>query len=276
MYPAGFKGRAQRLTDIDVARVGRVIRLGEDEVRAVMEVETLGGGFDKQGRPKNLFEPHRFWIELGAGPKRTAAAEQGLAYPKWGARPYPAESYTRLALAMRIDTSAALRSCSWGLGQILGSNHKAAGYPTVGDMVAAFCDSEQAQLAAMIAFIEAEGLDDDLRRHDWSGFARGYNGPGYATHGYHTRLRDAYAKWQAIPDVLEPSYPKIGRGSRNAAVTVAQSRLLALGFDPRGVDGIFGSDTDAATRAFQKSVGLKDDGIIGPLTWAALIKEMDT
>lgn len=36
----------------------------------------------------------------------------------------------------------------------------------------------------MIRFIDAEGLDDELRRHDWSGFARGYNGAGYAKHGW--------------------------------------------------------------------------------------------
>jgi hypothetical protein len=87
MYPAGFKGRAKHLTDIDVARINRLISVGEDEVRAVIEVETAGGGFDAQGRPKMLFELHRLWVELGEGPKRTMAAEQGLAYPKRGTKP---------------------------------------------------------------------------------------------------------------------------------------------------------------------------------------------
>ena len=44
MYPAGFKGRAQRLTDIDIARTALLIGTGEDEIRAVIEVETSGGG----------------------------------------------------------------------------------------------------------------------------------------------------------------------------------------------------------------------------------------
>ena len=108
MYPAGFKGRAQRLTDIDIARVGWAIGVGEDEVRAVIEVETRGGGFDGQGRPKMLFEPHVFWRELGPGPKRTTAQAQGVAYPKWGAAPYPGDSYPRLATAIKIDAAAAL------------------------------------------------------------------------------------------------------------------------------------------------------------------------
>ncbi|UFS64407.1 N-acetylmuramidase domain-containing protein [Paracoccus denitrificans] len=273
MYPSGFKGRATRLTDIDVPRVGRLIGVGEDEIRAVIEVETSGGGFDSQGRPKMLFEPHRFYLELGPGQKRTAAEASGLAYQKWGTKPYPKDSYPRLALAIKIDANAALRSASWGLGQILGSNHKAAGFATPGDMVEAFCHSEAAQLEAMISFIISEGLDDELRRHDWSAFARGYNGPGYATHGYHTKLAAAFKRWQAIPDTLAPACPKIGLGSRGDAVRHAQQRLTALGFDPRGVDGIFGANTRAATIAYQKSAGLKQDGIIGPKTWPALLKE---
>jgi len=271
MYPAGFKGRAQRLNDVDIARTALLIGAGEDEIRAVIEVETSGGGFDSQGRPKMLFEPHVFWRELGQGPKRTTAEAQGLAYPKWGTKPYPADSYSRLATAIKIDANAALRSASWGLGQILGSNHRAAGYASAGDMVEAFCDSEKAGLEAMVRFIESEALDDDLRRHDWSGFARGYNGAGYAHHGYHTKLAAAYRRWQAIPDTLAPAYPKIGLGSRNAAVREAQERLLLLGFDPRGVDGIFGAATRVAVIAFQKSRGLVADGIIGPKTWAALL-----
>ncbi len=273
MYPAEFKGRAQRLTDLDVPRVGRLIGVGEDEVRAVIEVETSGGGFDAQGRPKMLFEPHVFWRELGEGPKRTTATATGLAYPKWGAAPYPKDSYPRLGLAIKIDPNAALRSTSWGLGQIMGFNHRAAGYASAGDMVEAFCDSEAAGLEAMIRFIESEGLDDELRRHDWSAFARGYNGAGYATHGYHTKLAAAFKRWQAIPDTLAPTYPKIGLGSRGAPVRTAQELLLARGFDPKGVDGIYGAGTKAAAIAFQKSAGLAQDGIIGPATWATLLQE---
>ena len=94
MYPAGFKGAARPLTGIDVARVRRVIGVGEDEIRAVIEIETSGGGFDKRGRPKMLLEPHVIYPELGQGPKRTVAEAQRLAYPKCraGADTRPEES----------------------------------------------------------------------------------------------------------------------------------------------------------------------------------------
>lgn len=35
-----------------------------------------------------LFEPHVFYRLLGKGAKRDAAVSAGLAYPKWGMKPY--------------------------------------------------------------------------------------------------------------------------------------------------------------------------------------------
>lgn len=194
-----FKGNGRRLDALDFAIIGRQIGVGEDEVRAVVEVETAGGGFDSQGRVKMLFEPHVFYREV-SDEKRGRAIEQGLAYQRWGEKPYPADSYPRLLLATKIDRPAALRSASWGLGQIMGFNAKAAGYRSAEDMVLDFLDDEERHLRAMIRFIISEGLDDELRRHDWSAFARGYNGAGYARNGYDTKLAAAYAKWAKMPD----------------------------------------------------------------------------
>lgn len=199
MIPIDFKGRAKKLDALDYGRIAKTIGASEDHIRAVVEVETAGGGFDAQGRPKMLFEPHVFYRELGEA-KQRIAVDQGLAYRKWGEKPYPKDSYPRLLLALKIDRPAALRSASWGLGQIMGFNAKAAGYRDAESMVEAFLDDEEKQLEAMVNFIVSEGLDDDLVRRDWSGFARGYNGAGYAAHGYHTKLAAAYAKWAGRPD----------------------------------------------------------------------------
>ena len=59
-------------------------------------------------------------------------------------------------------------------------------------------------------------------------------------------------------------------GSRGADVTYLQQCLAALGYKPGAADGIFGSRTLAAVRAFQKNRRLTVDGIVGPKTWAAL------
>lgn len=194
-----FVGKAKRLDDIDLPAIGSIIGVGEDEIHAFMDVEAAGSGFDKSSRPKMLFEPHIFY-KLLPPDKRAIAVKAGLAYPKWGMAPYPVDSYPRLIRAMNLDETAALKSASWGLSQILGKNHEDAGYATVQEMVRAFCDDEENHIRAMVLFLLANEIADDLRAHRWAVVARVYNGPGYAKHNYHGRMADAFAKWQRIKD----------------------------------------------------------------------------
>ena len=55
-------------------------------------------------------------------------------------------------------------------------------------------------------------------------------------------------------------------------VAVAQAVLIARGFDLPAVDGNFDTATDAAVRRFQTDHSLVSDGIVGPLTWRALLQ----
>ena len=273
----GFRGAARRLDDVDLPRIGHRIGVGEDEIHAFMDVEAAGSGFDSSGRPKMLFEPHVFYRNL-TGAKRTAAVNAGLAYPKWGTKSYPRDSYPRLIKAMEIDETAALKSASWGLGQVLGENHRIVGYATPQSMVRAFMEDEEAHLEAIIEFLIANHIDDDLKAHRWSTVARVYNGPGYAKHNYHGRMAAAYAKWSRIKDTPwvpgdddpGPRDPE-GAVDRTLMIREAQGALKALGFDPGPIDGKNGPRTEAATLAYQKTrPELVNDGKIGPYTLASL------
>lgn len=53
-------------------------------------------------------------------------------------------------------------------------------------------------------------------------------------------------------------------------VATLQQRLLDMGFDPGRCDGIFGRATEAALKEFQRNVGLRADGSLGPGTLRAL------
>lgn len=64
--------------------------------------------------------------------------------------------------------------------------------------------------------------------------------------------------------------PTIRRGDEGPCVGLAQQLLALKGYDPGPVDCIFGDQTEAAVKAFQKANGLTVDGIVGPKTWAAL------
>ena len=52
-------------------------------------------------------------------------------------------------------------------------------------------------------------------------------------------------------------------------VAELQERLLALGFTPDRVDGVFGPHTEQAVQGFQRGVGLDVDGSLGPETLRA-------
>ena len=61
-------------------------------------------------------------------------------------------------------------------------------------------------------------------------------------------------------------------GSQGSAVTQLQKDLAGLGFYSNSIDGSFGAKTKNAVVSFQKSQGLKTDGVVGPITKAALNK----
>lgn len=59
----------------------------------------------------------------------------------------------------------------------------------------------------------------------------------------------------------------IKKGSTGILVTIWQAYLVCRGYNPGGIDGIFGSGCHAATIAFQKANGLTQDGAVGQNTW---------
>lgn len=67
-----------------------------------------------------------------------------------------------------------------------------------------------------------------------------------------------------------PAAYVLRRGSRGTPVWYLQMKLLSKLYPLGSADGIFGSATENAVKAFQSESGLNSDGIVGPLTWAAI------
>ena len=65
-------------------------------------------------------------------------------------------------------------------------------------------------------------------------------------------------------------WPLVRQDDQQHPVQTLQYLLRARGHTLT-VDGIFGPGTAAAVRAFQQQKGLAVDGIVGPITWSALI-----
>lgn len=193
-----FRGAGIKMTESDIRLVADEKGLEFAVLKAVLEVESAGDGFDKAGRPKALFERHHFYRHLKLKPvERDQAVAMELAYPTWGEKPYPKGSdsvYKEISAAYEIDAEAALWSTSWGLGQVMGSNFKKAGCENVAKMLAQAMHSEEQQLRHMVNFCEASGLIPALQAKDWVSFAKGYNGPGYQKNQYHVKLEKAFQR----------------------------------------------------------------------------------
>jgi hypothetical protein len=243
---------------------------------AVVDVETGGRTHalvDGRREPLIRFEGHYFDRRLPP-PARETARREGLASPTAGTvlnPPSQAARWRLLERAVEIDRRAAYESSSWGVGQVMGAHWAWLGYQSVDALVAEARSGLEGQLRLMLRYIEKAGLADALRKHDWTTFARGYNGPGFARNSYHLRLGLAYRRHarQETTAAETAQTPLLRRGSRGKAVSHLQTMLTAAG-NPLEIDGIFGPATEAAVRDFQRRRGLAEDGIAGPATMAAL------
>lgn len=70
--------------------------------------------------------------------------------------------------------------------------------------------------------------------------------------------------------MANPGQPTVQQGAHGHVVKRVQRALRRTPNLSIVVDGVFGPATRAAVVAFQEGAGLTPDGIVGPLTWAAL------
>ena len=251
-----FVGKSLALSSGGLASAAQSLSVSVPEIWAVLAVETSGCGFLEDRRPPILFERHYFHRLTGG---RFDDGDISDSTPGgYGAG--GVHQYDRLARAIALDRIAALRSTSWGLGQIMGENSAMAGYPDAGSMVTAMCDSEDAQLAAVASFILNKKLAAALQAHDWAALAAGYNGPSYAKNQYDGRLRGEYQKYStgAMPDL---------------SARAAQLYLTFGGYHPGPVDGFPGPRTRSAIADFQQRQNLPvtsevDDNLLAQLAAA--------
>ncbi|MBI3190330.1 peptidoglycan-binding protein [archaeon] len=72
-------------------------------------------------------------------------------------------------------------------------------------------------------------------------------------------------------DTFKNYYSTLRKGNRSDFTTELQHMLNKVGYGIN-IDGIFGNDTKNAVKSFQKSKGLKQDGIVGKMTWNTFVK----
>lgn len=191
-----------KLTEQDYIDVSKQYDIEVAAIKAVVKVETGGrGGFFAPGKPAILFEGHIFWKQLkkhGIEPETVAnTMNQDILYSTASRSHYAGgmKEYNRLERAEKINKEAALESASWGLFQIMGFHWKSLGYNSVEEFVDFMSKDEKNQLLVFCKFITVNHLDKYLRTKNWAAFAKGYNGPGYKTYSYDTKLANYYKQY---------------------------------------------------------------------------------
>lgn len=187
---------SKKLVKQDIVNSAKYLGVEAATLKAVIDVEARSSGFDEQGRPTILFERHKMWKYLGEANYITKREQLNALFPDicsespgaYNVRP----QYEKMAVAEVLHWEAAHKSASFGLGQVMGFNAASLGYPSLKAFVDAMYESEAKQLDAMCRYIKVNNLIDELQRHDWAGFARGYNGSAYAKNQYDVKLANAY------------------------------------------------------------------------------------
>jgi hypothetical protein len=265
------------------------IRVEPAVLLAVAEVESAGKPFMRDGvTPRFLFEAHKFWKHLGPGEKRDRAARDGLARRSWNKKVQYQSQRTEqgrmdtLARARAIDEEAANKSCSWGLGQVMGEHAVAMKYPSATEMVAMMRGNVAAQVEVMARFIRlSPKMLADMRAKRWAAFAKAYNGPGYKENAYDTKMAEAYERWSrqagaspvravtAAPPADEP----VAITDVNTVRRV-QTQLRDLGYVEVGTpDGKIGRYTKGAIAAYRVAKGLPPGDFIDDALILALAKD---
>ena len=179
---------APAATPEDIARIAARLGATTAQLRAVAFVESSGGGFDTQGRPKILFERHLFF-------RHTQGRYGVTAYSNPDCGGYAESSWGKLTDACAKDPEAALGACSWGKFQVLGLYWSSFGYASAWELAHSMTLGEAAHYELFARYIEHNNMSDELRAvsadpESCRAFASGYNGSGYRKFAYHTRIAD--------------------------------------------------------------------------------------
>ncbi len=197
----------KKLTDNDIRDIAANFGLKFAHIKAIFVVEAGGkSGFlaEDPNIPVTLEEGHIFYKYLkqkGRDVDAIARNYPTICYPRWTKAYYKKgkAEYERYLLAAKIDEECAMLATSWGMGQIMGFNYKAAGYTSLNMFVSAMYTSERDQLLAMCKFIKSNTkMYNALKTEDWATFAKLYNGPDYATNKYDQKLKKAFDTYKNI------------------------------------------------------------------------------
>jgi len=174
-----------------VNTVAGTLAIDPKALQALLTVETVGHGFYANGLPKILLERH--YVYRLATPAQRAELTADICNPTPGGYVGGLGEWSRFDRVAAVDINLAVRSCSWGIAQIMGDN-AATFLLTPAAFALQMARDEDTQVMLLGEFItHNDELHDALTLLDWDNVAKLYNGANYAANNYNGKLAAAYA-----------------------------------------------------------------------------------
>ena len=199
---AAPSGPVGKLTETSFAAAAEALKPGVQlaMIRAFAEVESGGkSGFGSSGLPIIAYEGHIFRKYTKAKYDKShpllSYPYKKKAGPEWQANnKTQITAWKTLNAAMDLDHEAALKSCSWGMFQVMGFNYETCGFANVDDFVVKMKAGEPGQLDAFVGFcLKTRGLRKALADKNFVACATIYNGSDYGD--YDKRIERAFKKY---------------------------------------------------------------------------------
>ncbi len=182
-----FKERYEELIQELIERYD--VHMEISTIGKIMYVESSGDGYDEEGKLTIRFENHVFLSEIENDERKVNEFEKYFQCEPGNWRNHKIKvgdkfevlhgeeidndlQYLALEYAKSIDSEAAYRSISMGVGQLMGFNYDVLGYMSAEEMFEKISSGYANQIEGMIKFIKKENLDEK----DIEEFFRNYNG----------------------------------------------------------------------------------------------------
>lgn len=193
---------SQKLTENDYREVANRLGIEVAAIKAVVDIEAGKShkGFWAPGKPLVNFDMsivNKFAPKLGVSLSKYRKSHPeiwGASKKKYGSQ--QAAEWARFEALRAVNNDLGIYSSFWGMFQIGGFNWKLCKTKDANEFFSLMSRSERDQLELFANFIESSDMVKYLKAKNWAGFASRYNGPSYASRGYHTRMANAYAKYK--------------------------------------------------------------------------------
>lgn len=166
-----------RLTAVDYSNMGEALGVAPTGPRAIAIIEAAEKALTPEGNPVVRFEAEHW-------KKRRIASRLGQSFDKARNSTDLDERWAQFEAMYRVDPVAAVKSHSFGWCQIMGFNHRLAGFETTDAFLQAMRSTE-GQCKAFVSFVRnSPQLLKAMRDNDPDGVGRHYNGKNYKVNRY--------------------------------------------------------------------------------------------